>query len=141
MRGPGLITQVRLHLTTGQGQSSMAVDGLAQHTALLPTHMSPIAKGLAEINRKDRSSEFRLCFVSWKSNCHGPGDDFFNIKMATPGPVPEDRGCRWSTLPGECVGLSCPVQRYSHSPVAFCPLYAIHTAPYTDLKSMLTSFN
>lgn len=64
MRGPGL-TQVPLHLTTDQGQSSMAVDGLAQHIALLPTRVSPIAKGLAEISRKDGSSEFRLCL------CHG----------------------------------------------------------------------
>lgn len=120
MRGPGL-TQVPLHLTTDQGQSSMAVDGLAQHTALLPTCVSPIAKGLAEISRKDGSSEFRLCLCHGSQTVMGQAD-FFNIKMAPPGPVPEDRDCRWSTLPGECVGLSCPVQRDSHSPVAFCPL-------------------
>lgn len=46
MSRPGL-TQVPPP-STDQGQSSMAVDGLAQHTALLPTRTSPIAKGLTD---------------------------------------------------------------------------------------------
>lgn len=114
---------------------------------LSPAHCSAAHTHIANSQRPDRSAERTGLLNSGRVLCHGSqtvmGQEmtFFNIKMAPSGPGPEDRGCRWNTLPGQCLGLSCPVQRDSHSPVAFCSPYTTHTASYTDLKSMLTSFN
>lgn len=106
---------------TQGSQSSMPVAGSAQCTmrhspaawradAPLPAWASPVTNHKGWQIRMERPvlpNSGRVCVI--KSDSHRPGAVCFWYQNRTPGPVAEDRGCRWSTasLASVCGTVLC----------------------------------